>query len=209
MRLNAVIKMIYRKFYRAHILDQLWNKSSKLGFSIKECIQLTTKICEDISEDVFKASFRLTKLKKFEFLEHKAISDEDEEEINLINRESEEEFNPDEPLQVPFECEFCEFTTQNSVLAAEHQDCHPSSATIKLNVGGINMKGITEDFGDLFREHTTVHQYGLVPNKEHFKKFWRIIWLKPTTFRLNYSLQFICYRLYIILNSSFNSFDTV
>ena len=161
-----MIKMIYRKIYRAHILDQLWNKSSKLGFSIKECIHLTAKICEDLTEDVFKASFRLTKLKKFAFLEPQPLSNDDEEEINAIINEAEEDFDPDIPLQVPFECEFCDFTTRNAELAADHRDGHPTEGTIKLHVGGINMNGNAEEFGDLFREHTTVHQHHLLPNKE-------------------------------------------
>ena len=161
--------MIYRKHYRAHVLDQLWNKSPKLGFSIKECIQLTTKICEELSEDVFRASFRLTKLRKFEFLEHQTLCRDDEEEINDINKETEEDFNPDNQLQIPFECEFCDFTTQNPVQAAEHADCHPSPETTKLHVRGINMNGDAEEFGDLFREHTRVHEYNLVPNKVDLK----------------------------------------
>ena len=94
-------------------MDQLWQKSTKLGYTIKECIALTAQICEDLSEDVFKASFRLTKLDKFNFLECEKLSADDEEELNDINREAEEEFNPDEPLMVPFECEFCDFTTRN------------------------------------------------------------------------------------------------
>ena len=151
--------------YRARILDQLWNKSSKLGFTIKECIHLTANICEDLTEDVFKASFRLTKLRKFAFLDHKALPAEDEEEINAIINESEEDFDPDVPLPVPFECEFCDFTTRNAELASEHHDCHPSPGIIKLHVSGINMNGNAEEFVDLFREHTTVHQHHLIPNK--------------------------------------------
>ena len=32
------------------------------------------------------------------------------------------------------------------------------------------MNGNAEEFGNLFREHTTVHQHHLMPNKEHFQK---------------------------------------
>ena len=32
------------------------------------------------------------------------------------------------------------------------------------------MNGNAEEFGNLFREHTTVHQHHLMPNKEYFQK---------------------------------------
>jgi len=158
--------MIYRKHYRNRILDQLWNKSSKLGFSLKECIQLTAQICQDLSEDVLRASFRLTKLKKFAFLESQALSDDDESELNEISNEVEEDFDPNIPLRVPFECEFCDFMTKNAESASEHRQCHPSVGTVKLHVGGINMNGNAEEFADLFRKHTTVHEHHLISYKE-------------------------------------------
>ena len=46
------------------------------------------------------------------------------------------------------------------------RDPHVKEGTIKLHVGGINMNGNAEEFGDLFREHTKVHQHHLMPNKE-------------------------------------------
>ena len=49
------------------------------------------------------------------------------------------------------------------------RDPHVKEGTIKLHVGGINMNGNAEEFGDLFREHTTVHQHHLMPNKEIWK----------------------------------------
>ena len=53
-----------------------------------------------------------------------------------------------------------------SIIFQVPRDPHVKEGTIKLHVGGINMNGNAEEFGDLFREHTTVHQHHLMPNKE-------------------------------------------
>ena len=46
LRLNAVVKMIYRKHYKKRLLSQLWDNSERLGFSIKECIELSARIIQ-------------------------------------------------------------------------------------------------------------------------------------------------------------------
>jgi len=38
-----------------------------------------------------------------------------------------EEFDADEPLAIPFECEMCSFSTTNSVEAFEHTELHADS----------------------------------------------------------------------------------
>ena len=44
LRFNAVLKMIYRKYYSDTVLNQLWNESKRLGYSIKGSIELTARI---------------------------------------------------------------------------------------------------------------------------------------------------------------------
>ena len=48
------------------------------------------------------------------------------------------------------------------------RDPHVKEGTIKLHIGGIGKNGDAEEFGNMFREHTTVHQHHLMPNKEMF-----------------------------------------
>ena len=54
---------------------------------------------------------------------------EDEQEINNIINEEIEEFDPNEALRIPFECEHCDFTTTNAILAAQHSDSHNELTT--------------------------------------------------------------------------------
>ena len=54
---------------------------------------------------------------------------DDEQEINNIINEEIEEFNPNEALRIPFECEHCDFVTTDATLAAEHADSHNDLAT--------------------------------------------------------------------------------
>ena len=44
---SAVVKQKYRCYYRKRVLEQLWEKSDKLGFNLKECIQLTASIIQN------------------------------------------------------------------------------------------------------------------------------------------------------------------
>ena len=46
MRYNAVVKQKYRKYYNRAVLNQLWN-DEKLGFSIKQCIELGARIIQN------------------------------------------------------------------------------------------------------------------------------------------------------------------
>ena len=68
--------------------------------------------------------FRLTNLKKIEFLQAPEPSQEAEEAIQAIREEQIDEFDPYEPLFIPFECEQCSFFTTDSILAAEHTAFH-------------------------------------------------------------------------------------
>ena len=129
LRLNAVIKQIYRKFYSRKLLSQLWDNSSRTGVSIKECVQKVARIIQhEITDGVFRASFRLTNLKKFEFLQSTELPTEAEEELEAIRQEEIEEFDPYEPLRAPFECESCSFFTTDSIMAAEHIAFHEEIA---------------------------------------------------------------------------------
>ena len=46
LRYNAVVKQKYRKYYNRAVLNQLWN-DEKLGFSIKQCIELGARIIQN------------------------------------------------------------------------------------------------------------------------------------------------------------------
>ena len=46
MRYNAVVKQKYRKYYNRAVLNQLWN-GERLGFSIKQCIELGARIIQN------------------------------------------------------------------------------------------------------------------------------------------------------------------
>ena len=46
LRLNAVIKQKYRKHYKTIVLNQLWDKSSRMGLSIKDCVEISSRIIQ-------------------------------------------------------------------------------------------------------------------------------------------------------------------
>ena len=52
-----------------------------------------------------------------------------EDELAAIRDEEIEEFDPYEPLRIPFECESCSFFTTDSIMAAEHTAFHEDLAT--------------------------------------------------------------------------------
>ena len=67
LRLNAVLKLSYRRQYEEQVIQSHFDKK-KLGFSAENSAKLMCNIYQSISEDVKRASFRLTGLKKFEHL---------------------------------------------------------------------------------------------------------------------------------------------
>ena len=60
-------------------------------------------------------------------------TNEERDEINEILNEEIEEFDPNEPMRVPFECEHCDFSTTDAVAAASHAESHNDIATKEIS----------------------------------------------------------------------------
>ena len=65
MRLNAVLKLSYRKEYEQIIIQSHFD-GQKLGFNAEKAATLMVKCFQNVSESVKRASFRLTDLKKID-----------------------------------------------------------------------------------------------------------------------------------------------